>query len=294
MHANDTAVTGEQRENKVSLDRKERGIKSDSIEITFKSMISKMGGKDMNISTIVATTAFLLVSTLAVGNENIIRMIHGVQLDMCKHTQGCKPSDISHCENEMKGAFTVCDRFLKEDKPRVNMFSDCVTSEMTRRIGQAKVMNFMLAELCPVPEIAKTIPQPGMPRAAEQPQYFIAIGLDYKTLALSASPQEACARGAAKQKEVVEKDNSSVSIDINLGPTQKTRSITGTGEDAYKYLFGKTTFLYGKCTGKHISTFIKNDHVTGFKKGEKLVANYEPDIYVVVDCKSNPKPAVCD
>jgi len=237
----------------------------------------------------------LLTPILAIANENIVRMVHGTQLDLCKRNEGCQDAEIRRCEAESRGAFAYCDKYLTQSRISVSEFSDCMTYELTRRLGKKTVTNFMFFPQCESPSPATVPPAVQLPRAAELPRYFTATGLDIlNTLTLANSAQEGCATGAVRDAEFVKKSNPNVSVDIRLGNPVKTQSINGTPEVAYTHLLKKPTYIYGKCTGTQITTFLKNDPRAGYRKGEKIVANYEPTLYVVADCKSFPPPTVCD
>lgn len=239
-------------------------------------------------------TILLFIPMVSLANENIIRMVHGVQLDLCKHAEGCRASDIEHCEAETRGAFALCDTFLTQTPVSVPEFSTCMNAELTRRLGKKTVTKFMLVPECALSPTPSTASTPQLPRAAELPQYFTTVGLDIKSLALAHSAQEACSRSAVRQVEIVKNKNPNIHIDIRLTDPVKTQSINGTPEVGYSHLLKTSTYIYGKCTGKHITTFIHNDRQLGYTQGQQIVADYEPALYVVVDCKSMPKPAVCD
>jgi len=236
----------------------------------------------------------LLIPVPVFANENITRMVHGVHMDLCTRVEGCVQSVIEHCRGEMRNAFKACDNYLQDEKPNVPLFETCVGDEMNRRLGKNNMMQMMHYPACKAETDPGAVSRAQMPRAVERPRYFTPIGLDMNSLYLAESAIEACQRGATRQIELAQKNNANIRIDINLAQPVKTQSITGDGESGYNHLLQKPTYEYGKCTGKHITNFIRDDNGLGYKRGQKIVADYEPVLYVVIDCTSIPRPSICD
>ena len=233
----------------------------------------------------------LIVSfSVSAANENLLKIVHGTQMDQCKHVQSCDPGKIRHCEQVTKAAFESCDQYIANDKADTDLWSSCVADYLNGQLGDDVMLQFMLSPACT--NTGNQTTPPASDSVKNTPQYFIINSADITSPQLMPSPIAACRSGAEQQMLQSKKDRPEVSFLIEISGARKGYMIAGDGEEMYNHLFNRTTYMYGECVGRAETKFLKD--YMGYKAGEKISSSFSATIYVVVDCSEKSKNAICD
>jgi len=247
----------------------------------------------MKTNAALTITLFLFYSMQISASSNVLTLLHKIQLTNCLHVENCNASEIRTCKALMEKAFIKCDAKYYEQPNSTTNWAGCIGLYLKNNMSGRKFGFMMHGQECVDPD-KKTVLNSGadMPRAAEQPGFFTAIGLDIDSPTLHVSPISACVAGAKKASDLVNQKFKDLHMEIYVSDAKKTNAVSGDGIIGYNLMLGKTTHKYGKCEGREVTTYLKK---WGRRKaGDKTTVGFQEDIYVVIDCKGSPKPTVCD
>lgn len=250
---------------------------------------------DKNYSRILWVSMICLVimngSSYADGIQNHLEALAKSQLDLCRHTQGCEPVAIRQCEKVMAEGLELCNPALRARPNATRAWSDCLTRYVDKEMGSGTILSLSLNPVCRRSEEAAQKHFGSQPVSQEVAKYFSANGFDLNTLRLYDTKEEACAIGAKITREKMEKMGP-VEVLTNLTGIKQTSSISGDGSTSYKHYYKTTVYHYGKCEGNIESRLLRRH--AGKRKGSIIRTKYSDYLYVVVDCKMQPKPTICD
>lgn len=222
-----------------------------------------------------------------------LELLHSIELNQCLRIEGCDKTKIMQCRALLQNqGFPLCDAEFHKNPKSADSWAACIAKFKTRNMTGREFGYMIHGSTCKEPAKITGAHAKGLPQAAALPQYFTATGLDINNPGLYPSPVTACGAGARKTEEYANKINKDLRLEIKVAGHKQTNGVGGEGEIGYSLMLKKPVHRFGKCYGKKIATYIKNKG--RFKKGDQVKNDYGDVLYVVIDCKSIPKPGICD